>query len=275
MFARVALALALALPLLIIAGNADAQKQCRGTKQWYAGKCRYPKDIEALKKKAAAKRAAEERRRQEEERRKAEEAKKKQQAKQQDQADCEAARSEDTVAGWKKYLKTHGNGVCLDEAVNRITELSGQPPPTPEPPPVEPVEPVPDPVAPPPDPVAPSPPSLPPDEGSSSISPLVWVGFGIGAFGLVLGSITGGISFAQAQDLQDTCEDNVCPSSRQDEVDTMLALAHTSTASFVLAGVGVTLGVIGLFIGGDDGDEEAAGVELQLGPAAVSVSGRF
>lgn len=266
----------IALLLISWASTAVAQKECRGTKKWYAGKCRYPKDIEALKKQQAANKAAEQKRREEEARRRAaEEKRRKEEAAAKDRAACDAARSADTVDAWKKYLKEHSGGSCLDEAISRITELSGAPPPPPDPQPVEP-QPEPDPVAPPPPTPSPTPtPQPPPDDGGgSSISPLVWIGFGLGAVGLIVGSITGGVSFAQAQELQDECgEDNVCPSSRQDDVDEMLALAHTSTAMFVIAGVGTTLGIVGIFLSG--GDDEQASLELQVAPTGLSLSGRF
>lgn len=275
MVSRVATIVVVGLSVLLWAASGTAQEQCRGTKQWYAGKCRYPKDIEELKKKAAAQKA-EEARRQEEARRKAAEEAKKQadEKKRADEAACELARVANTVAGWRTYLKEHSGGVCLDEAIKRITELSGTPPPTPEPQPTDPPPPAPEPVAPPPTPV-PEPVRPPPDRGeeSSGVSPLVWVGFSVAGVGLVLGSITGGISFAEAQDLQDTCDNNVCPSSRQDDVDTMLALAHVSTVSFVLTGVGVTLGVIGLFVGG--GSDEQARLDLEVGPGSLSLRGSF
>lgn len=277
MAARVAVALVVVFSVMGFTHHAQAQEECRGTKKWYAGQCRYPKDIEALKKKAEAQKAAELRRQQEEaQRRKDAEAAKQAEAKKADEAACELARVANTVAGWKTYLKEHSGGACLDEAIKRITELSGKPP---EPQPVEPAQPQPTqpqptdpaPVAPPPspDPVQPAPKT----GDSGGISPLVWVGFGIAGVGIVLGSITGGISFAQAQDLQDTCNDNVCPADRGGEVDTMLALAHVSTTSFVLAGVGATLGVIGLFLGGSD--EEQAALDVHVGPGTLMVTGSF
>ncbi len=271
MYGRFAMMVVAMVAVCTVTSTAVAQQKCRGTKQWYAGKCRYPKDIQALKKQAAAKKAEEQRQQEEARRRAAEEKRKQAEAKKQaDQSACELARVANTVAGWKTYLKNHADGACLDEAIKRITELSGKPP---EPPPAQPdpVEPQPIEPAPVPDPVQPQPKS---DGGGSSISPLVWIGFGVGGLGLLVGSITGGISFAQAQDLQEECGEE-CPSSRQGDVDTMLALAHTSTAMFVLAGVGTTLGVIGLFLGGSDGDGESATLDVRVGPGSVAVFGSF
>ncbi len=272
--ARVAVVLAFVLSLLGMARSASAQQACRGTKTLYAGKCRYAKEIAELKKRAQSQRVAEKRRQEEDARRRKDaEAKELAEAQEADEAACLLARSANTVSGWKTYLKSRSNGACLDEAIKRITELSGAPAPKPSPDTTEPGAAKESPTAAlAPD--SPAPDSQPPKSAeSATVSPLVWVGFGIGAVGLVLGSITGGVSFSQAQELQDTCADNTCPSNRQGDVDEMLALAHVSTVSFVIAGVGATIGVVGLFLGGSD-DEQAA-FDLRLGPGTMAVSGAF
>ncbi|MBI4703098.1 MAG: hypothetical protein HY744_18430 [Deltaproteobacteria bacterium] len=51
--------LALALGATLAAPAAAGPEDCRGTQKWYAGECRYPKDIEEMKKQEAQRRAAE------------------------------------------------------------------------------------------------------------------------------------------------------------------------------------------------------------------------
>ena len=251
---------------LLVTAQASAQ-DCRGTKQWYAGKCRYPKEIEKLKKEAAARAAAERKRRQE-----AEQKRKEEEARKADKAACELARTADTVQGWKTYLKSHSGGMCLDEAIKRITELSGKPPdpvpePTPDPNPVDP-DPVPEPNPTQPDPTpGPVPPPPPKGDSGGGVSPLVPIGFSIGGAALLVGSIIGAIAAVEADYLDSVCPEfeegeKVCGPDEAEDVDNMLTLAHTSTALFVLGGIGITVGIIGIFVGGGDDNEGRRGIDL-------------
>ncbi|MBI4705761.1 MAG: PEGA domain-containing protein [Deltaproteobacteria bacterium] len=45
----------------------------------------------------------------------------------------------------------------------------------------------------------------------SAVSPLVWVGFGVGAAGLVAGAVTGILTLSTAGKVKDGCQDNRCP----------------------------------------------------------------
>lgn len=126
----------------------------------------------------------------------------------------------------------------------------------------------------PPPPVTPGPTPLPIPESETasggSTSPLVWIGYGVGLAGLVAGSVTGGISLAQASDIEDQCTEGRCPASTQDDIDRGTLLAHVSTASFAVGAVGLALGTVGLFLGGDD-DE----VVVQAGLGYLQLGGRF
>ncbi|RLB63282.1 MAG: hypothetical protein DRI90_07185 [Deltaproteobacteria bacterium] len=115
---------------------------------------------------------------------------------------------------------------------------------------------------------------------SGGISPLVWVGFGIAGAGAIVGSVTGGLSLAAASDAKDQCTDNTCPLDAEPDADRSLTLAHASTVSFVVAGLGAGLGVVGVILSGtDDGSDSQAGpdatVEALLGPGFVGLRGRF
>jgi hypothetical protein len=82
-------------------------------------------------------------------------------------------------------------------------------------------------------------------------SPLVWVGFGVGAAGFVVGTVTGALSLAKAADLRDACPDDTCDESLRDDHDEGLALAHAATASFAVGAAGAVLGVVALLFLGE------------------------
>jgi len=236
--------------LAAIAAPAEAE-QCRGSKKFYQGQCRYPDEISKLKA-AAANKAAEAKRRREEAKRQAEEARK------------------------------------AEEEKRRQEELAKQPPPT-EPPPTEPPVSTAPPTEPPPTepPVSTAPPPPvtpdgqpePPTDGAnegSGISPLVWAGFGVGGAGLVAGAITGAISMAQASSLKDECPNDLCPADKRSDIATMLAIGHVSTASLIVGGVGVIVGVLGLVIPTGEGEPESeARVQPFVGPGTIGVTGAF
>ena len=117
------------------------------------------------------------------------------------------------------------------------------------------------------------------DDGGAGVHPLVWIGFGTAGAGILVGAITGGLSLSAAADAKDGCVEQRCPVENQSDADSSTALAHVSTIGFVVAGVGAGLGVVGLFLSGDDDSEssEAAAVRLEptLGLGVVGLQGRF
>lgn len=113
-------------------------------------------------------------------------------------------------------------------------------------------------------------------------SPLVYVGFGIGGLGLIAGTITGVLSLTQAGDIKDRCDGTTCPRSAQEDIDSAKVLANVSNVAFAVGGVGVGLGVLGLFMPGEaepaqapPGDAAGVAVEPLLGPGWAGLSGRF
>ncbi len=241
--------------------------KCRGTKVLYAGVCRYPDEVRRLKA-LAAKRAEQQRHKAAEEQRKAKELQEK------DRAACESARKSDALGSWAKYLAEHPMGSCHSEAAKRISELNNARvvAPTPvgvpsssEPKPTEPI-------------VPPSTPADEPDESepSAGLSPLVYVGFGVGGAALLVGAITGGISLSNASTLQDECGGDVCPTDRQEDIDSMITLANVSNVSFALAGVGAAVGLIALLVfDSDESKAQEATVKPQVGVGFMGFSGRF
>ncbi len=118
------------------------------------------------------------------------------------------------------------------------------------------------------------------DDGSSyQVSPLVYIGFGVGLAGIVVGSIAGVVSLNAAADAKDQCyDDDTCPQAAQPDLDRAATFAPISTVSFILAGVGVGVGIAGLFMSGSDEpetDDPAAALSPLIGPGYLGVTGRF
>jgi len=115
----------------------------------------------------------------------------------------------------------------------------------------------------------------PTEEG---VSPVAWVGLGIGGACLLVGIITGALAISKSSELDDVCPDKGCPPERESDIDSMTALAHTSTVTLVLAGVGAVVGIaaVAAFYSSDeeDGTEDAA-LSLGVGPGSLSLWGRF
>lgn len=109
-------------------------------------------------------------------------------------------------------------------------------------------------------------------------SPLVPIGFGTAAAGLVVGSVAGVVSIRQAQEAEDECSGNVCPPDAQAEIDNSKRWATVSNVGFGVAAAGAVVGVIGLFSSGSRERSPAARaprVEPRVGARFVGVGGKF
>ncbi|MEO6576052.1 MAG: hypothetical protein ABIP89_19515 [Polyangiaceae bacterium] len=99
--------------------------------------------------------------------------------------------------------------------------------------------------------VAPPP---PPEEKKNHT--LTYVAFGVGAAGIVVGSITGLMSISKTGTLKDQCPDNKCPGATydsqqfQDDKSSAESMGTISTVAFIVGGAGVAVGVVSLFLGG-------------------------
>jgi hypothetical protein len=84
-------------------------------------------------------------------------------------------------------------------------------------------------------------------EGSSLRPVLIYGGFGLGAFGVATGAVTGILAFGKASKVNDACTGTSCPESARKDVDDGRTFATISTIGFIAGGVGVAAGFIGLF----------------------------
>ena len=97
------------------------------------------------------------------------------------------------------------------------------------------------------------PPPQPPEPVAHSISPVAWIGIGLGAAGLIAGGITAGLSAARLDELEETCTtswqgETYCLPAEQSAYDDGRALADASTASFIVGGVALGVGIVALLV---------------------------
>lgn len=117
-------------------------------------------------------------------------------------------------------------------------------------------------------------PPAPPSRGVSRN--LAWVGFGVGAAGLIglaaFGAAAGGIN----ADLQTRCGNAACPPSEQGNINQGRTFTTAANVSLGVGIAGVVAGVVLLIVGRSPSqDRPAPRVSLQLGADAVGVAGVF
>jgi hypothetical protein len=118
-------------------------------------------------------------------------------------------------------------------------------------------------------------PAAPDDDDRGPMPVLSWIGFSLGAVGLAVAIPTGVVAFNEKSDLEGRCDANmVCPQDVESDLDEALTIAHVSTAFFVVAGVGLGVGVVGLIVR-DELPDALADMEITVGPLGASVAARF
>jgi hypothetical protein len=109
-----------------------------------------------------------------------------------------------------------------------------------------------------------------------NMKPLVYAGFGVAGAGVVLGTISGIISFSKSSSLNDLCKGTQCVPAAQSVVSSGRTWAAISTVSFIVAGVGAGAGIAGLLLSSPaQATPVKAGASLDFGLGSVSVHGRF
>jgi hypothetical protein len=111
-----------------------------------------------------------------------------------------------------------------------------------------------------------------------------WIAaFGVGAAGLVVGGVTGGIFVSQVEALKAGCPANRCPATEQARAQSIGTLGNASTVGLIVGGVGVVTGGVVLLtqrLGGSsprktEGSSSQQGFALGLTPGGVSARGWF
>jgi len=119
-----------------------------------------------------------------------------------------------------------------------------------------------------------------PGKTSGGLSPLVFVGFGVGAAGIIAGAVTGALSLSKTSSLKDQCANGICPPNKAEDISSATTLANVSNISFAVGALGAAAGVVGIFVlSGSSGDKKpvSGGVRVMpaIGPGSVGVIGVF
>jgi hypothetical protein len=120
------------------------------------------------------------------------------------------------------------------------------------------------------------PPPAPRTEERKKTNPIVYIGFGVGAAGLVVGTVGGLVTFSQKGDLDPLCTGLVCDPSARKIVTNARTWATVSTIGFVVGGVGIAAGVVGLLMPSKEIVEVGpVKARLHLDPSSVGLTGTF
>ncbi len=118
---------------------------------------------------------------------------------------------------------------------------------------------------------------------SAASTALLIGGFGVAGVSVVLGSITGALSLSKTSSIKasSACDGSVCNPSEDADLNSAKTMATVSTVSFVVAGVGAVVGIVGLFTGGSSApapkpDQGARlRVEPMVGLGSLGLRGQF
>lgn len=91
-------------------------------------------------------------------------------------------------------------------------------------------------------------PAAPPESGPKQISPVTWIGLGVGAVGLGVGAVTGILALGKASKVDTACTSTHCPPSAKSEVDSGRTFATISTIGFAVGGAGLVTAAVGYFL---------------------------
>jgi hypothetical protein len=111
-----------------------------------------------------------------------------------------------------------------------------------------------------------------------SLSPLVFVGFGVAAVGLGVGAVTGIMALGAGSDAEKACPVPAnCNQKTFDDVESGRTMGTVSTIGFIAGGIGAAVGIYGLLSGPKSTATKAPGasVGLSVTPSFVSFRGRF
>ena len=107
-----------------------------------------------------------------------------------------------------------------------------------------------------------------PAPSTRGTSAFVYLGFTLAGAGIVAGAITGVLAFSSASNVSGACSGTTCPKSVDSDLQTGRSMATYSTVSFIVAGGGLVMGVMGLFMSG--GKSSSGDAKREESPAHVS-----
>ncbi len=113
------------------------------------------------------------------------------------------------------------------------------------------------------------------DKPSAAPKILMYAGFGVGVVGVGVGTVAGILSFSAVSSAKQNCVGNQCTANAAGgDVDRAKTLGNVSTVAFVLGGVGLATGVVGLLLDKDPPPPKA-NVTATIGPGSIGLAGRF
>jgi len=116
-------------------------------------------------------------------------------------------------------------------------------------------------------------------DGGSDLRLYAYIAGGVGAAGMVMFGIFGGLTLGEYSSLEDQCPDGSCTDEQSGDGDAGRTYQTVANVGVIVGAVGLAAGA-GLFVASlmqDDegGDEVAAGPRISVGPGSVVVSGSF
>jgi len=106
----------------------------------------------------------------------------------------------------------------------------------------------------------------------SSTPALVYLGFGVGAAGALVGTATGIVSLSKASSAKDQCEETSCWPEARSDADSAKRYATVSNISFGVGLAGVAIGLIGWLSSSADSASKPESVRLLVTPAHAGAS---
>jgi hypothetical protein len=100
-----------------------------------------------------------------------------------------------------------------------------------------------------------------------------WIGLGVGATGLAVGTVAGLVVASRYGELKEDCPGGQCEPEDQSRVSSYDRWQTISTVGFIVGGVGAAVGVTLLLTSPQQ--ESKPSVSLWMGPATMSVRGAF
>lgn len=103
-----------------------------------------------------------------------------------------------------------------------------------------------------------------------------WISSGVGAAGIVVGSVSGLMALSKRDHLNDSgCVDGRCPRALSGDVDTLNTYRTVSSAGFIVGGVGLAAGATFLFVLPRHERKSSAQLAPWIGPGLAGMTGEF
>lgn len=126
------------------------------------------------------------------------------------------------------------------------------------------------------------PPPVAPSENKSSINKTIgYAALGVGAAGVVVGSIFGILAISSHSSIAGNCTNGACPASESDDISSYHTKGTFSTIGFIVGGVGLAAGAVLILTApkahadAQIGKSTPAFISPYIGPASAGVVGQF